>query len=90
MACARFWRNGGCAVLQTINGSRSTICRLRKSPNSQERAQNAPQNRATVPQPNVPHPMRRPRVYVIVSGRPHVVARRVSRILKTKSEVHLL
>ena len=90
IACARFCGNGGCAVLQKINYSRSVICKLRKEPITQESAGKTLTNRPAEPKPTGQPGMRQHRLCVIVSGRPHVVARRVSRILKTKSEVHLL
>jgi hypothetical protein len=42
------------------------------------------------PEPTAQPPMRQPHLCVIVSGRPPVSARRVSRIIKTQSEVHSL
>ena len=100
-ACARFWRNGGYPAHRKINGSYSMICKLKKVRTTERasttrvrpvlaaHADNIP-IRAAAPQPNAQPRMRQPHLCVIVFGRPPVSARRVSRIIKTQSEVHSL
>jgi hypothetical protein len=90
MACARFWRNGGIVVREKINNSQSTTCKLREAPTTERAGEIAVPNHASGPQPIAQPRMRQPHLCVIVFGRPPVSARRVSRILKTQSEVHSL
>jgi hypothetical protein len=78
MACARFCRNGGSAHRRKINRSYSMICGFDKTPITKKSAQNDSTNRSAGPQPAAQPRMREPRVYVIVSGRAHVLARPVA------------
>jgi hypothetical protein len=77
-ACARFCRNGGCTLLQKINCSRSMICKLGKKPMTQKSAHHNPTIRSAEPELTAEPAVRDSRVYVIVSGRAHVIARPVA------------
>jgi hypothetical protein len=89
-APALFVKNAGGGVPRERSCLRSMSCALCKTPKTEEIVENLPANPATTAEPTAQPRMRDPRLCVIVFGRPHLAARRVSRILKTKSEVHLL
>ena len=85
-----FSKNTGGAVSRRKSCLHSMSCALCKTRMTEKSQKDIQINCATAPQPSSQPRMRQPHLCVIVSGRPPVSAWRVSRIIKTQSEVHSL
>jgi hypothetical protein len=79
-SCAHtlFSKNTGGGVRRGKSCLRSMSCALRKTPITRKSTQHNPANRAAEPERTAEPAVRDSRVYVIVSGRAHVIARPVA------------